>query len=285
MKNLRTGARVLICGRIALAGQFGKPDVGERFMGQLIVTRASIHGFLAFDWWHRRDEALQRLSDWQRAGKLRFKEDVLDGIERIKPIAKVKLASSPFLDTLRRLGWTEGRNIQIDYRWGGGKADPASTAELVRSAPDVIVAMGSSAVAEVKQLTSTISVEVGDAVGSGFVASAARPGGNITGFEFSQPSMGGKWLGVLKEAAPNMNRVAILFGSDSSANGALLRAAEAVAPSLGVKVAWQPCDGRRPGQECPLSSKVRSCQTERRDGPNSALRPSAGSKSRSAART
>ena len=83
MKNLRTAARVVICGRVALAGQFGKPDIGERFMGHLIVTRASIHGFLAFDWWHRRDEALQRLSNWQRAGQIKFKEDVLDGIERM----------------------------------------------------------------------------------------------------------------------------------------------------------------------------------------------------------
>ena len=92
MKNLRTGARVVICGRVALAGQFGKPDIGERFMGQLIVTRASIHGFLAFDWWHRRQEALQRLSEWQRAGKIRFKEDVLDGIERM-PEAFLRLLS------------------------------------------------------------------------------------------------------------------------------------------------------------------------------------------------
>jgi len=92
MKNLRTGARVVICGRVALAGQFGKPDIGERFMGQLIVTRASIHGFLTFDWWHRREEALQRLSEWQRAGKIRFKEDVLDGIERM-PEAFLRLLS------------------------------------------------------------------------------------------------------------------------------------------------------------------------------------------------
>jgi NADPH-dependent curcumin reductase CurA len=83
MKNLSIGARVVICGRVALAGQFGKPDIGERFMGQLIVTRASIHGFLVLDWWHRRDEALKRLAAWQREGKLRFKEDVLDGIERM----------------------------------------------------------------------------------------------------------------------------------------------------------------------------------------------------------
>jgi NADPH-dependent curcumin reductase CurA len=83
MKNLSIGARVVICGLVALAGQFDKPDVGERFMGHLIVTRASIHGFLVFDWWHRRGEALKRLASWQRAGKIRFKEDVLGGIERM----------------------------------------------------------------------------------------------------------------------------------------------------------------------------------------------------------
>ena len=83
MKNLSIGARVVICGRVALAGQFGKPDIGERFMGQLIVTRASMHGFLAFDWWHRREEALKRLAAWQLAGKIRFKEDVLNGIEQM----------------------------------------------------------------------------------------------------------------------------------------------------------------------------------------------------------
>jgi NADPH-dependent curcumin reductase CurA len=83
MKNLSTGASVVICGRIALAGQFGQPDIGERFMGQLIVTRASIHGFLVLDYWGRRNEALPRLAQWQRAGKIRFKEDVLEGIERM----------------------------------------------------------------------------------------------------------------------------------------------------------------------------------------------------------
>jgi hypothetical protein len=58
MRNLSIGAQVIICGRIALAAQFSKPDIGERFMGQLIMSRASIHGFLVFDWWHRRDELL-----------------------------------------------------------------------------------------------------------------------------------------------------------------------------------------------------------------------------------
>lgn len=83
MRNLATGARVVICGRIALADRFGKPDMGERFMGHLIVTRASIHGFLVFDWWHRREEAVTRLAAWNREGRLQVKQDVLEGIERM----------------------------------------------------------------------------------------------------------------------------------------------------------------------------------------------------------
>jgi NADPH-dependent curcumin reductase CurA len=81
MRNLAVGARVIICGRISQAGQFGKPEIGERLLGNLIITRASIHGLLVMDWWHRRDEALKRLSAWEGAGRLKFKEDVLDGIE------------------------------------------------------------------------------------------------------------------------------------------------------------------------------------------------------------
>lgn len=83
MRNLGTGARVVICGRVAMAGQLGRPDIGERFMGQLIATRAIVQGFLVFDWWHRRDEALERLAAWQRDGRIRFREDVLEGIERM----------------------------------------------------------------------------------------------------------------------------------------------------------------------------------------------------------
>jgi NADPH-dependent curcumin reductase CurA len=83
MKNLAVGARVIICGRISQAGQSGKPEIGERLLGSLIVSRASIHGLLVFDWWHRREEALKRLASWGRAGQIRFKEDVLDGIENM----------------------------------------------------------------------------------------------------------------------------------------------------------------------------------------------------------
>jgi putative ABC transport system substrate-binding protein len=146
-----------------------------------------------------------------------------------------------FLDTLQRLGWTEGRNMRIEYRWSAGDTDRerASAAELVRSTPDVIVVAGWTALAELQRLTSTIPVvftQVSDTVGSGFVGSLARVGGNISGFQNFEPAIGGKWLGVLKEAAPNMRRAAILFGSDSLATVAMLQAAEAVAPSLGIQV-------------------------------------------------
>jgi len=146
-----------------------------------------------------------------------------------------------FLDTFRKLGWSDGRNVRIDLRWGAGDADrsKAFAAELVRSAPDVIVAVNNQTLAELQQLTRTIPIvfaQVSDPMGSGFVAGIARPGGNITGFQNFEATMGGKWLGVLKEAAPNMTRAAVLFGSDIAVNVAYLRAAEAVAPSLGVQV-------------------------------------------------
>jgi putative ABC transport system substrate-binding protein len=146
-----------------------------------------------------------------------------------------------FLATFERLGWTDGRNVRIAYRWDAGDAEriTASAAELVHSAPDVIVVSGGGGLTELHRLTSTIPIvfaQVADPIGSGFVAGLARPGGNITGFQSFDPAMGGKWLGLLKEAAPNLSRVAVLFGSDIANTVALLRATEGVAPSLGVAV-------------------------------------------------
>jgi putative ABC transport system substrate-binding protein len=146
-----------------------------------------------------------------------------------------------FLDTLRKLGWVEGRNIEIAYRYSAGDAErrKAAAEELIRLTPNVIVGVANQAVANMKRLTSTIPVvflQVGDPVGEGFVASLAQPGANITGFSSNPPSMAGKWLGVLKEAAPNVSRVAVLYGSDGANNIRFLSTAEAGAPSLGVRV-------------------------------------------------
>jgi NADPH-dependent curcumin reductase len=104
MKNLALHARVVICGRVALAGQFDKPDIGERFMGNMIVTRATITGFLVHDWWHRRSEGLRRLAGWQREGKIRFKEDVLDGIERMPEAFLRLLEGKNFGKQIVRIG-------------------------------------------------------------------------------------------------------------------------------------------------------------------------------------
>ena len=146
-----------------------------------------------------------------------------------------------FLETLQRLGWTDGRNVRIEYRWSAGDAGRGkpSAAELVRSTPDVIVVAGWTALAELKKLTSMISIvftQVSDPVGSGLVAGLARPGANISGFQNFEPAIGGKWLGVLKEAVPNMRRTAVLFGSDAIATVEVLHVVEAVAPSFDVQV-------------------------------------------------
>jgi putative ABC transport system substrate-binding protein len=172
--------------------------------------------------------------------------------DRVRRIAMLIATYSPtdregqarvaaFLDRLQRLGWTEGRNVRIEYRWGGGDIDRtnAAAAELVRSKPDLIVAASNPSVAELHRLATTIPIvfaQVSDPVGSGFVAGLARPGGNISGFQNFEEAIGGKWLGVLKEAAPNMRRAAVLFGSDTVVNLAFLRAVEAVAPSIGVQL-------------------------------------------------
>jgi len=146
-----------------------------------------------------------------------------------------------FLGALQKLGWTDGRNVRVEYRWGAGDAERQKTAavELVRLAPDAIVVAGSPGVADLERLTITIPIvftQVGDPVTAGFVRSLSRPGGNATGFQGFEPAMGAKWLGMLKEAVPKLSRAAVLFGSDSSASVAYLRTAEAIAPSLGIAV-------------------------------------------------
>src|SRR5262249_9212323 len=109
-----------------------------------------------------------------------------------------------FRQGLLELGWTEGHNGQIDYRWGARTPDRAQAlaAQLVTQAPDVILCYGSPATGALQRATSTIPVVfvvVADPVGGGYVQSLARPGGNITGFGTFEPEMGGKWLALLKE--------------------------------------------------------------------------------------
>jgi putative ABC transport system substrate-binding protein len=146
-----------------------------------------------------------------------------------------------FAQGLAPLGWSEGRNVRIDTRQGGGEASRtrAYAAELVRLSPDVILAHGTETSRIVQQETGTIPIvftTVTDPVGSGLVANLARPGGNITGFTNFEFSMAGKWLELLKEAAPTVRNVAVLFNPDNAAMPGQLHAIAIAAPSLGLQM-------------------------------------------------
>ena len=146
-----------------------------------------------------------------------------------------------FTQALQRLGWTDGHNVRIETRWGGGDTDRFRkyTAELVALAPDVIVVNTSVIVAIVQQATQTVPivfVGVIDPVGAGFVATLARPGGNITGFALFEFGVSGKWLSLLKEIAPGATRAAVLRDPSNAAGMGQLGAIQAVAPSLGLEL-------------------------------------------------
>ena len=141
---------------------------------------------------------------------------------------------------LQDLGWTEGRNIRFDIRWAGGNPDKARAfaKELIGMTPDVIVPSSNQITSILQQETRTIPIVfvlVGDPVGSGYVASMAQPGGNLTGFAVLEDAIAGKWLEILNQIAPQVSRVGFILHPETPANVGLLRAAEAAAPS-GVKV-------------------------------------------------
>jgi putative ABC transport system substrate-binding protein len=146
-----------------------------------------------------------------------------------------------FVQGLQELGWTDGRNIRIDYRWAAGDADRFRryAAELVALTPDVILANGGAAAAPLLQATRTVPiifVLVPDPVGAGFVASLARPGGNATGFTQFEYSIGAKWLELLKEIAPSVTRAAVVRDSALASGTGQWGAIQSVAPSVGIEV-------------------------------------------------
>jgi putative ABC transport system substrate-binding protein len=146
-----------------------------------------------------------------------------------------------FVQGLRQLGWTDGRNVRIDYRWGGGNADNIRkhAAELASLAPDLILAAGAAVVGPLLQATRTVPivfVVVPDPVGAGFVDSLARPGGNATGFITYEYSISAKWLELLKQIAPAVTRAAILRDPAISTGIGQFGAIQAVAQSLGMEV-------------------------------------------------
>ena len=156
-----------------------------------------------------------------------------------------------FREGLRTLGWAEGRNIQIDTRWGTLDVELRQrfAKELVTLKPDLILSQSTATTATLLQQTRTIPIifaNVADPVGSGFVATWARPGGNVTGFINFEPTMAGKWLELLKEIAPRISRVAFLFNPATApfVTEIYLNPFKAAAVSFGVEAITAPVHDR-----------------------------------------
>jgi putative ABC transport system substrate-binding protein len=165
---------------------------------------------------------------------------VMMGYAEDDPEAQTRLAA--FKQGLLTLGWSEGRNLKIDVRWASGDTDRATAfaRELVALQPEVIMSNTTPVTAALHKATKTISivfVAVSDPVGAGFIASLPRPGTNITGFINLERTLGGKWLELLKEIAPRMTRVAVMFNPQTApyTEEIYLPSMESAAKNLGVK--------------------------------------------------
>jgi len=146
-----------------------------------------------------------------------------------------------FQQTLQQLGWSEGRNVRIDIRWGGNdvERDRRYAAELIALTPDVIMAAGTLSVTALQRNSHAIPIvfnSVSDPVGAGFVNNLAHPGGNVTGFMIFEYSMGGKWLELLKQIVPRLTQVAVLRDSVNPAGIGQFGAIRAAGSSLGIDV-------------------------------------------------
>ena len=164
---------------------------------------------------------------------------VLQGLSANDPEAEGRF--SEFQKELQRLGWTAGRNVRLDRRWGEGNSDTMrrQAAELVALSPDVILTTGGDATERVLQATRTVPVVftvVPDPVGAGLVKRLSRPGGNATGFMQLEYSLSGKWLELLKQIAPNVNRAAVFRDPGIPAGIGQFAVIQSVAPSVGVEV-------------------------------------------------
>lgn len=167
---------------------------------------------------------------------------------------------------LRDLGYIEGKNLVIDFRWAEGDYArlPELATDLVRLKPDILVTHAGAGTRAAKQATTTIPIVMGvagEAVAMGLVSSLARPGGNVTGSSFFVPELNAKRLEVLKAAIPRLNRVGVLLNPDNPANVATVRSMEQTAKSLGVQL--QSVEVRRPGE---LEHAFAAFAKERMDG-------------------
>ncbi len=172
----------------------------------------------------------------------------LEGMRRIgvlmnsaadDPESKAQIAG--FRQQLQQLGWREDQNLHVEVRYAAGRADQYQVLakELVAMQPDAMLAQGTLLVAALQRVAHTVPIvftNVSDPVGSGFVANLARPGGNLTGFLLYEDGIAGKWLAMLKEIAPQLQRAAIIANPKDTPYAYFLRSAQAAAPGLGIKL-------------------------------------------------
>jgi putative ABC transport system substrate-binding protein len=158
------------------------------------------------------------LAAWAQQGERMRRIGVLIPLAEHHPEAQPR--ATAFQRALAELGWTDGRNVRIDYRFGGNaERIRTNAAELVSLAPDIVVGTSTAVVTAFRQATQKIPIVfagVMDPVGQGLVSSLARPGGDITGFGLEEPDMGGKWLDLLKAIAPRVARIAVIFNPDTA---------------------------------------------------------------------
>jgi putative ABC transport system substrate-binding protein len=177
----------------------------------------------------------------QQSGQMR-RIGALMPFARDDPEGRARVTA--FVQGLQKLGWTEGRNLQIEYRWGSDDLQKAA-AELVALSPEVILASSTPAVAALQQATRSVPIVfagVGDPVSGGLVASLAKPGGNVTGFAFFDYDMGAKWVELLKEIAPYVTHVGVIRDPTNTVSIGQLAAVQTAARSFGLVVS--PLGGR-----------------------------------------
>jgi putative ABC transport system substrate-binding protein len=174
----------------------------------------------------------QQAAQTRRVGVLmNLAADDAEGLARV----------TAFAQALQQLGWTDGRNVRIDYRWAAGDPERFQryAQELLTLGPDVTLASATPGIVALERASRTVPivfVAVADPVGAGFAESLARPGGNMTGFSIFEYGMSGKWLELLKEIVPRVTRVAVIRDQSLTSGTAQFAAVQSVAPSFGVEL-------------------------------------------------